>query len=150
MYIGARGNKPVKKLLTVILICAAFSFTACADKKVAESSGTSDKQPDPAGQTAEKMSMPDANMPDDEYLLALGRSLEHGMTADEVVSGIGEPDEYVGIYENEPMTAPFLIYWRGEYRLFVRFRGENKTSDYIILFHWESDENLEMVFHEDL
>ena len=140
----------MKKLLTVILICAAFTFTACADKKVAESSGTSDKQPDTAGQTAEKMSMPDENMPDDEYLLALGRSLERGMTADEVVSRIGEPDEYVGIYEDEPMTAPFLIYWRGEYRLFVRFRGENKTSDYIILFHWESDENLEMVLHEDL
>lgn len=140
----------MKKLLTVILICAAFSFTACAGKKGAESSGTSDKQTDPAGQTAEKMSMPDEDMPDAEYLLALGRSLERGMTADGVVSRIGEPDEYVGIYEDEPMTAPFLIYWRGEYRLFVRFRGENKTSDYIILFHWESDENMEMVLHEDL
>lgn len=134
----------MKKLLSFILICALLFLTGCAGRKAPESSGASDRH------KAEIMSMPDENMPDAEYLLSLGRSLERGMTADEVVSKIGEPDEYSGIYEDVPMTAPFLIYYRGEYRLFVRLRGQNKTSDHIILFRWESDENMEMILHEDL
>lgn len=115
----------------LILICFVMTFTACA------------------GKTSTVM-LPDANLPDDEYLTKLGRLLERGMTVDEVIQRIGEPEEYVGIYEDVPFTAPFLIYWRGEYRLFVRFRGENKTSDYILLVHWISDDNQEWVFHEEL
>lgn len=122
----------MKKVFLFILICFAMSFTACT------------------GRTGTAVSLPDSNLPDEEYLTELGRLLERGMTADEVIRRIGEPDESTVIYDEATFTAPFLIYWRGEYRLFVRFRGENKTSDYILLIHWISDEDQEWVFHEDL
>ncbi len=122
----------MKKFFLFILICFSVLFAACA------------------GRTSTVISLPDGNLTDEEYLTELGRLLERGMTADEVIRRIGEPDESTGIYDEVPFTAPFLIYWRGEYRLFVRFRGENKTSDYILLIHWLSDEEQEWVFHEDL
>lgn len=122
----------MKKFFLFILICSAMLFTACGQR------------------TSTVITLPDSDLPDEEYLTELGRLLERGMTADEVIRRIGEPDESTGIYDKVPFTAPFLIYWRGEYRLFVRFRGENKTSDYILLIHWISDEEQEWVFHEDL
>lgn len=94
----------------------------------------------------------DRGLSDEEYLTGRGRALKRGMTVEDVIGRLGEPDEYVGIngINENTLTAPFLIYWRGEYRLFVRFRKLELTADYIILYHWIDDDNMEMIFHEAL
>lgn len=121
----------MKKILLLIFICVILIFMGCAEKSDMTATDTSIDET----KLTEQSATGKAEMSDEEYLINLGKRLRMGMTEEEVIAEIGEPDEAFGsgIYR--------LIYRIGDCHLFVFI--SNRGVDCISVYG--EDEN--RVYH---
>ena len=113
----------MKKTVVIIFMGLMMLCTACAD----ETSTTNTSSVNETKETEKIMestteNITDIEMSDEEYLINLGKQLKLGMTEEEVIEKIGEPDGHMG------SGLYWLEYRRGECGLNVHITvPENKV-----------------------
>ncbi len=93
----------MKKILSLIFVYAMLIFTACAEESDTTATDTQTNGTEFAEERTEEV-----EMSDEEYLISLGKRLKLGMTEEEVVAEIGEPDQHGG------SGRYWLEYYRGD------------------------------------
>lgn len=109
----------MKKVLSVIFVCFILMLTSCSDKTnntEQYSTYETKKIEESMEETIEDTS--NIEISDEEYLINLGKRLKLGMTAQEVIEEIGEPDMDLG------SGVTYLCYCQGDCTLWVCVFGK--------------------------
>lgn len=101
----------MKKIIILIFVCSVFTFMGCAEKP--DTTDTSINETTVIEDSTEK-----DEISDEEYLINLGKRLKLGMTAQEVIEEIGEPDMDLG------SGVTYLCYCQGDCTLWVCVFGK--------------------------
>lgn len=125
----------MKRILLLILICTIISFTACADKtSTIESSSASETKAIEENIDNTTENTTDKELTDEEYLVNLGKQLELGMTVEDIIVKIGEPDAYVG------SGILYLKYNCGNCSLNIMVGSPNGNADDIFVYNKETNQ----------
>ena len=114
----------MKKTVVIIFIGLMMLCTACADETSTTTNTSSENETKETEKIMESTTenITDIEMSDEEYLINLGKQLKLGMTEEEVIEKIGEPDGHMG------SGLYWLEYRRGECGLNVHITvPENKV-----------------------
>ncbi len=108
----------MKKILLLIYVCVILIFTACSENSDTTAANTSIDET----KLTEQSTTVEAEMSDEEYLINLGKRLKVGMTEQEVIDEIGEPDK---IFDG---GLSYIAYLRGDCELEISTYGRNGES----------------------
>ena len=108
----------MKKILLLIYVCVILIFTGCTENSDTTATDASIDET----KLTEQSTTGDAEMSDEEYLINLGKRLKVGMTEQEVMDEIGEPDK---IFDG---GLSYIAYLRGDCELEISTYGRNGES----------------------
>lgn len=123
----------MKKILSMIFVCAMLTFTACAEESDTTATDTSIEET----KFTEQSTTEEAEMSDAEYLINLAEQLEIGMEINEILDRIGEPDEHLG-----SGCLDLWLYRKGEYELIVDVDSQDYKINEIYIYDRKNDKEI--------
>lgn len=126
----------MKCILLAIYSCIILTLTACG-KKITSIRQNEDltKWMDKNTENQVESMAHIEEISDEDYLLNLGRQLKLGMSVQEIISKIGEPDEYMG------SGILYLKYNRGNCSLNIMVGSPYGNADDIYVYNKESNQS---------
>ncbi|MBD5156437.1 MAG: hypothetical protein HDT13_02200 [Butyrivibrio sp.] len=125
----------MKKILSLIFIGAVIAFTGCTEEpNTAEPSSVNETALTKATEENMTENTTEAEVSDEEYLMNLSKQLKLGMSVQEIIDAIGEPDVYSG------SGILWLEYYRGDYSLDIRVWSPYGNADLIWIYNEKNDQ----------
>ena len=125
----------MKKILSLIFIGAVIAFAGCTEEaNMAEPSSVNETALTKTTEENMTENTTEAEVSDEEYLMNLSKQLKLGMSVQEIIDAIGEPDVYSG------SGILWLEYYRGDYSLDIRVWSPYGNADLIWIYNEKNDQ----------